>query len=230
MIRGMNQGMIEKSLLVLATWALLVLMMVQIQIVSTSIQRVIPVAHAASSRTLLPKVVTVVANPAPVPVVVPKKASPARAKTASPPAPAPTDIASAATCPNQNLVAQVSSVLLCMTKYARKFHGLGTVSTNSILTSAAAAKVNDIVTCNDFSHTACGHASDYWITTKGYSGKCSAENIAEGQTTPGAVFVAWMNSAGHRANILGPSYLDLGVAESAGPSGPLWVMELGGCL
>ena len=37
------------------------------------------------------------------------------------------------------------------------------------------------------------------------------------------------NVEGHRANILNNQYRDLGVAETAGSQGPLWVMELGGC-
>jgi len=116
-----------------------------------------------------------------------------------------------------------------MANWARHFHGFGNVATSSILTSAATSKTSDIITCNDFSHTACGRVFDYWITKDGYTGNCDGENIAEGQPNPGAVFVAWMNSSGHRANILDADYTDLGVAEQTGPNGPVWVMELGGC-
>jgi uncharacterized protein YkwD len=54
-------------------------------------------------------------------------------------------------------------------------------------------------------------------------------NIAMGQRTPHDVFVAWMNSRGHRANILNQQYRDFGVAELGSSEGPLWTMELGGC-
>ncbi len=115
-----------------------------------------------------------------------------------------------------------------MTNYARQFHGLDTVAINAQLSQAASSKANDIVNCG-FTHTACDHPSNYWITYYGYQGHCSAENIAQGQKSPGAVFVAWMNSTGHRDNILRPSYIHLGVAEQSSASGPVWVMELGGC-
>lgn len=185
---------------------------------------------------LLPDVKPVTAS-APPPPAQPAPKAPAKstgstskkAVAAAPAVPPPTEIASASACPNQSNLAQYSSVLLCMTNWARHFHGYSNVSTNAILTSAAAAKANDIVTCDDFSHIACGHAFDYWITQKGYGGNCSGENIARGQSTPGAVFTAWMNSSGHRANILNPDYADLGASEQSSSHGPVWVMELGGC-
>ena len=80
-----------------------------------------------------------------------------------------------------------------------------------------------------YGHTACGRASNYWVQAKGYTGRCSGENIAMGQRTPREVFTAWMNSPGHRANILNTSYRHIGVAQTASSRGPLWVMHLGGC-
>jgi uncharacterized protein YkwD len=115
-----------------------------------------------------------------------------------------------------------------MTSHARAYHGLGSVSANNALSEAAAAKAQDIADCG-FSHTACGRAFDYWIDNKGYSGNCYAENIAQGQANPGAVFVAWMNSPGHKTNILGSNYVHLGVAGLPNGGGTIWVMLLGGC-
>lgn len=161
----------------------------------------------------------------------PKSTSKSKPKSSSTPSAAPTtDIAPASSCPGQDQLAQYQSVLLCMTNYARKFHGLGSVSINSVLTESAEAKAQDIVTCAEFSHTACGRASNYWIQNKGYTGSCSAENIAQGQKNPGKVFIAWMNSSGHRANILRATYIHLGVAQVPGGTySPTWVMHLGGC-
>jgi uncharacterized protein YkwD len=115
-----------------------------------------------------------------------------------------------------------------MTSQARIFHGLAGVTANAQLMAAAAAKDQDMLSCG-YSHTACGRDFSYWMTQKGYTGNCTAENIASGQRTPGEVFKAWMNSAGHRENILNKNYRDIGVAQLAGPNGPLWVMQLGGC-
>jgi uncharacterized protein YkwD len=139
-----------------------------------------------------------------------------------------TDIASESTCPNQSSLNQTASVLVCMTSYARKYHKIGGVAANSHLMNSAAAKAVDIKNCG-FSHTACGHDFNYWFGVKGYTGNCQAENIAEGQETPGDVFRAWMNSATHRANILNATYDDIGVAGLSSSSGIIWVMHLGGC-
>jgi len=49
-----------------------------------------------------------------------------------------------------------------------------------------------------------------------------AENIAYGQPDPAAVMDAWMNSAGHRANILDCSLTRLGVGVAEGDGGPWW--------
>jgi uncharacterized protein YkwD len=49
-----------------------------------------------------------------------------------------------------------------------------------------------------------------------------AENIAYGQPDPAAVMNAWMNSAGHRANILDCDLTRLGVGIAEGAGGPWW--------
>lgn len=119
-------------------------------------------------------------------------------------------------------------MLICLSNYARAQHGAGGLSANSALMAAAAAKAQDIINCG-FTHTACGHPFDYWIKAKGFVGNCEAENIAEGQATPIDVFTAWMNSSGHRTNILNPSYKYVGEAGVNSPSGVVWVTEFGGC-
>ena len=52
------------------------------------------------------------------------------------------------------------------------------------------------------------------------------ENIAMGQRTPHEVMVAWMNSAGHRRNILDPSFTHLGVGvHTSYDAGPWWTQN-----
>jgi uncharacterized protein YkwD len=53
------------------------------------------------------------------------------------------------------------------------------------------------------------------------------ENIARGQADPQAVMEAWMNSAGHRANILNCDYTRLGVGVHYGGGGPWWTQDFG---
>src|SRR5438876_751039 len=99
-------------------------------------------------------------------------------KTTPAPTAAPTparDIAPESACPGESNVGSAQVVLVCMTTYARSAHGAGAVVANSKLMAAAASKAQDIINCG-FSHTACGHAFDYWMTTEGYTGNCRAEN------------------------------------------------------
>lgn len=55
----------------------------------------------------------------------------------------------------------------------------------------------------------------------------SAENIAEGQTTPTSVMDAWMHSEGHRDNILNCSYKAIGVGLWKGGGTPVWTQDFG---
>ena len=166
------------------------------------------------------------ATPMPYPAGTPAATTaPARAGQ---PIAAAAEVATEQVCPGQANVAQTAAVLTCLTAHARRFHGLTATIASGTLMAAAGAKAGDMRTCG-YGHTACGRAANYWLAAKGYAGRCSGENIAAGQRSPREVFIAWMSSPGHRANILNPSYRDLGVAETSGPNGPLWVMELGGC-
>lgn len=62
----------------------------------------------------------------------------------------------------------------------------------------------------------------------GYDGTIMGENIARGFSTPQSVMTAWMNSPGHRANILEPRYTAVGVGYATGGNGPSWVQDFGG--
>ena len=65
---------------------------------------------------------------------------------------------------------------------------------------------------NYFSHTSPTYGSPFnMMKNFGINYKTAAENIARGQKTPEAVVNSWMNSSGHRANILNPGYTKIGV-------------------
>lgn len=53
------------------------------------------------------------------------------------------------------------------------------------------------------------------------------ENIARGQADAAAVMQAWMNSPGHRANILNCDFKTLGVGVHLGSGGPWWTQDFG---
>jgi len=53
------------------------------------------------------------------------------------------------------------------------------------------------------------------------------ENVAHGQEKPHAVMTAWMESPGHRANILNPEFATIGVGVEFGAGGPYWTQNFG---
>jgi uncharacterized protein YkwD len=133
-------------------------------------------------------------------------------------------IAPAAACPNQTDPAAPAGVqlkaMLCMTNYARKATGLKPLSRARPLVRAAGRKSADILGCDEFSHEACGREFTYWIERFGYTRGCwsAGENIGYGTGELGGVreiFVAWMNSPGHRANILG-EFGEIGIGRRVG--------------
>lgn len=92
----------------------------------------------------------------------------------------------------------------------RSIRGLNSVTSLQNLSSAAQARAKETV--EKFSHTrpdgsSCFTIFDEYNVAHGYAG----ENIAAGQSTPEAVVKAWMNSPGHKANILNKNYNHLGV-------------------
>jgi uncharacterized protein YkwD len=143
------------------------------------------------------------------------------------------ELASETDCPNEKATDASNDALyaavICMTNHARAYNNKPSLSENTPLRNAAEAKANDIVTCNEFSHTACGHPFDYWIIKDGYTNRCDGENIAWGQKTPYQVMTEWLNSPGHRANILNAKFKDIGIGVLDSPKGKVWVMDLGGC-
>lgn len=88
--------------------------------------------------------------------------------------------------------------------------GLSAVKLDKNLQAAAYIRAKECVT--SFSHTRPNGSSFYSVLTENnikYKG--CGENIAWGQRNPEAVMTAWMNSSGHRANILNPSFTAIGV-------------------
>ena len=91
-------------------------------------------------------------------------------------------------------------------------NGLNELEADWELSRVARYKSQDMKDNNYFSHTSPVYGSPFeMIKHFGLSYKSAGENIAKGQTSPQAVVNAWMNSSGHRANILNKSYTKIGV-------------------
>lgn len=103
----------------------------------------------------------------------------------------------------------------------RAQNGLKPLAENWELSRVARYKSADMASRRYFSHESPTYGSPYQMMRSfGISFRSAGENIAYGQRTPAAVVNAWMNSSGHRANILSASYTQIGVGYCA--SGHYW--------
>jgi uncharacterized protein YkwD len=95
------------------------------------------------------------------------------------------------------------------------------------LTTAARGHSADMAARNYFSHTTPeGVEFATRITNAGYRWSGAGENIAKGQRTPAEVMTSWMNSAGHKANILNCGFKNIGVGVAADAQGSLlWTQD-----
>lgn len=98
----------------------------------------------------------------------------------------------------------------------RSKRGLRELAEDWELSRVARIKSQDMHDKRYFSHTSPTYGSPFdMMKSFGISYRSAGENIARGQTTPAAVVNAWMNSSGHRANILNSSFTHIGVGYVA---------------
>lgn len=117
--------------------------------------------------------------------------------------------------------------VVALTNEQRAAHGCPVLRDDSRLRAAATGHSVDMRARDYFAHdTPDGVTPWTRVEAQGYSDP-SAENIALGQPDPQAVVDAWMNSAGHRANILNCSSKAIGVGVRFGPDGPWWTEDFG---
>ena len=107
---------------------------------------------------------------------------------------------------------------------ARVENGLHPLESDWQVARVASYKAMDMRDRGYFSHTSPTYGSPFTMLRDfGISFTAAGENIAKGQRTAEAVMQAWMNSQGHRANILNANYTKIGVGYCAGQGGPYWV-------
>ncbi|AZU60864.1 SafA/ExsA family spore coat assembly protein [Neobacillus mesonae] len=127
--------------------------------------------------------------------------------------------------PNLSGTKSIENQVIQLTNQERAKNGLKPLTANWELSRVARYKAMDMRDKNYFSHTSPTYGSPFdMIKNFGIAYRSAAENIAAGQTTPAAVVKAWMNSPGHRANILSTSTNQIGVGYAKGGSyGHYWV-------
>jgi len=101
----------------------------------------------------------------------------------------------------------------------RTNNGLAPLTLDSELVSAADIRSKELNIL--FSHTR-PDGRDYTTVLS----KATGENIAKGQTTPAQVMNSWMNSAGHKANILNPNYKSIGIGYYKANDGTTYWVQL----
>jgi uncharacterized protein YkwD len=143
-------------------------------------------------------------------------------------------VSTPAVCANTTLVPdagnleQIRAALDCLHDQIRTQNHLGTLSENTALDAAAAAHTDDMIARRYFEHeTPEGGTFDQRILAAGYARKGQGWSLGENLiwaeseiATPAALMNSWMNSEGHRENILNGAYRELGLAVRLGtPTG-----------
>ncbi|MFE7530481.1 CAP domain-containing protein [Kitasatospora sp. NPDC057542] len=178
-----------------------------------------PTATAPASPTA-----SAVATPTavPTPTASAAKATPGATRTA-PAVPVSAERTAAAAPAGGGAAPSYAQKVVDLVNAERAKAGCGPVSAEPRLASAAQSHSDDMADRNFFDHASPeGYHADHRIEAAGYSWSTWGENIARGQKDPAAVMSSWMNSPGHRANILNCSFKQLGVGVRTGTNGPWW--------
>lgn len=109
----------------------------------------------------------------------------------------------------------------------RQKAGLSPVTNNWEVSRVARIKSQDMIDKNYFAHNSPTYGTPFqMLKSFGISYRSAGENIAKGQTSPQAVMNAWMNSSGHRANILNANYTQIGVGLAKSKNGTYYWTQM----
>ncbi|ARK23464.1 hypothetical protein SporoP37_01320 [Sporosarcina sp. P37] len=129
--------------------------------------------------------------------------------------------------PSQQQTANVSATeqaVLDLTNAQRTKAGLKPLQIDAALQKSAKQKSADMAANKYFSHTSPTYGSPFdQMKMNGVTYRSAAENIAMGQRGAQEVVTAWMNSAGHRQNILTPGFTHIGIGYDA--NGHYWTQQ-----
>lgn len=126
---------------------------------------------------------------------------------------------------NNGTASQLEQEVLQLVNQARSSAGLNALEMDSALSNVAMAKAKDMHNNNYFDHNSPTYGSPFDMMRQfGISYRYAGENIAKGQSSAQQVMNDWMNSEGHRANILNGNYTKIGIAHYSGE----WVQQFTG--
>lgn len=115
------------------------------------------------------------------------------------------------------IAAVLPGVLVSLTNDDRADYGLRVLETSPLLERAAQLKANDMVARGYFDHVSPDGTTPWvWFARAGYEFIHAGENLAINFTESADVVDAWMNSEGHRTNILDSNFTETGIATAVG--------------
>lgn len=121
-----------------------------------------------------------------------------------------------------------AGTVIALTNQARAEAGVAPVVEDARLDAAAGAHSAEQAARATMTHTgANGSNPGQRMTAAGYKWRTWGENVAAGQTSAAQVVQAWLDSPGHRTNMLNPAFTSIGVSVAASSNGTLyWTMDL----
>ena len=142
-------------------------------------------------------------------------------------APAAKTAAPAATAPASANIGAYEQQVVDLVNKERAAAGLPALKVNTKLAGVAEKKAEDLRDKNYFAHQSPTYGSPFDMMKQfGISYTSAGENIAKGQKTPADVMNGWMNSPGHKANIMNSSYTEIGVGYVTDSNGTTyWVQH-----
>jgi uncharacterized protein YkwD len=95
--------------------------------------------------------------------------------------------------------------------------GLGPLRLNATLSAAAGDRIHDMFSKHYFDHISPDGVDPFvWVERRGYDYREIGENLAVGYPTASGVVDGWMHSTGHRENVLGRDFDEIGIAIADG--------------
>lgn len=165
--------------------------------------------------------------PAPSPSVTPsRKPSPTASRSTATSRPAPTRTTapptSSTTTPTNGNVSEDAAEVVRLANVERAAAGCAALSIDDKLMTAAQRHSQDQADNKKMTHTGSnGSGLGDRVNDVSYQWSAIGENVAWNQQSPAAVMKAWMNSPGHKANILNCSFTEIGVGIATS-NGPYW--------
>ncbi|WP_225804967.1 sigma-70 family RNA polymerase sigma factor [Streptomyces sp. NK15101] len=187
-----------------------------------------PSATPSPSASKTPRTTPKPSRPTPAASRTSPPAPPRPTRTTAPaPAPSPTGTRTTAGSGSGSGSGSTEEQVISLVNAERAKAGCGPLTEHPLLTEAAQGHSDDMAARNFFDHTnPDGDGPGERITAAGYAWSSYGENIAKGQTTAAQVMDSWMNSPGHRANILNCGFKEIGIGLHTS-GGPYWTQAFG---